>query len=171
MACVATLSRVEIDIFLSSASPGQQAIVRALRDIITRRASGLTERVNTGKELIELKSYLIFEGPGGQLVFLLTSTLSILCSPDVGKVGATLMRPQFGMYRFDWQADGYGIEFHLSHGDMLRVLRANGFEILNLIELAAPAAAEDHSYYDFVPAAWAKQWPAEEIWVARKHPS
>lgn len=69
MACMATLSRVEIDIFLSSASPGQQAIVRTLRDIITRRASGLTERVNTGKELIELKSYLIFEGPGGQLVF------------------------------------------------------------------------------------------------------
>jgi hypothetical protein len=66
---VATLSRVEIEIFLSSASPGQQAIVRTLRDIITRRASGLTERVNTGKELIELKSYLIFEGPGGQLVF------------------------------------------------------------------------------------------------------
>jgi hypothetical protein len=66
---VATLSRVEIEIFLSSASPGQQAIVRTLRDIITHRASGLTERVNTGKELIELKSYLIFEGPGGQLVF------------------------------------------------------------------------------------------------------
>jgi hypothetical protein len=69
MARVASLSRVEIDIFLSSASPGQQAIVRALRDIITRRASGLTERVNTGKELIELKSYLIFEGPGGKMVF------------------------------------------------------------------------------------------------------
>jgi hypothetical protein len=69
MAWVATLSPVEIDIFLSSASPGQQAIVRALRDTITRRASGLTERVNTGKELIELKSYLIFEGPGGTMVF------------------------------------------------------------------------------------------------------
>jgi hypothetical protein len=66
---VATLSPVEIDIFLSSASPGQKAIVRTLRDVITRRASGLTERVNTGKELIELKSYLIFEGPGGKLVF------------------------------------------------------------------------------------------------------
>jgi hypothetical protein len=38
MACVATLSRVEIDIFLSSASPGQQAIVRALRDpFVTER--------------------------------------------------------------------------------------------------------------------------------------
>jgi hypothetical protein len=69
MAWVATLSPVEIDIFLSSASPGQQAIVRALRDIITRRASGLAERVNTGKELIELRSYLLFEGPGGALVF------------------------------------------------------------------------------------------------------
>jgi hypothetical protein len=69
MAWVATLSPVEIDIFLSSASPGQQAIVRTLRDIITRRASGLAERVNTGKELIELKSYLLFEGPGGTMVF------------------------------------------------------------------------------------------------------
>jgi hypothetical protein len=66
MACVATLSRVEIDIFLSSASPGQQAIVRALRDIITRRASELAERVSTGKEL---KNYLLFEGPGDQMVF------------------------------------------------------------------------------------------------------
>jgi hypothetical protein len=66
MACVATLSRVEIDIFLSSASPGQRAIVRTLRDIITRRAGELAERVSTGKEL---KSYLLLEGPGGQLVF------------------------------------------------------------------------------------------------------
>jgi hypothetical protein len=66
MACVATLSRVEIDIFLSSASPGQQAIVRTLRDIITGRAGELAERVSTGKEL---KSYLIFDGPGDQMVF------------------------------------------------------------------------------------------------------
>jgi hypothetical protein len=66
MACVGRLSRVELDIFLSSASPGQQAIVRTLRDIITRRASGLAERVNMGKEL---KSYLFFEDPGGKMVF------------------------------------------------------------------------------------------------------
>jgi hypothetical protein len=69
MACVARLSPVEIDIFLSSASPGQRAIVRALREIITSRAGGLAERVNTGQELIELKSYLIFEGPGDRMVF------------------------------------------------------------------------------------------------------
>ena len=79
------------------------------------------------------------------------------------------MRPQFGMYRFDWRADGGGIEFHLSHGDWIRLLRANGFEILDLIELQAPEDAETHRYYEYVPAEWAKQWPAEEIWVARKH--
>ena len=61
-----------------------------------------------------------------------------------------------------------GIEFHLSHGDWIRLLRANGFEILDLIELQAPADAVTHAHYDFVEADWAKQWPSEEIWVARK---
>ena len=66
MACVAWLSSVELDIFLTSANPGQQAIVRALREIITHRSGGLAERVNTGKWL---KGYLFYEGPGDQMVF------------------------------------------------------------------------------------------------------
>ena len=85
-----------------------------------------------------------------------------------GPVGEQLVRPQFGMYRFDWRADGDGIEFHLPHGDLLRLLRANGFEVLDLIEIQAPPGAEDHPFYSSVPAAWAKRWPSEEIWVARK---
>jgi SAM-dependent methyltransferase len=108
--------------------------------------------------------------PAGRLVFLRNSTLSILCSPDTGKTVDRLVRPQFGMHRFEnWLADGGGIEFHLSHGDMLRLLRANGFEIHDLIEIAAPPDAVDHPFYDTVPVTWAKQWPAEEIWVAEKH--
>jgi len=105
---------------------------------------------------------------GGLLVFLRNSTLAILCSPDVGAIGDRLMRPQFGMHRVDWREDGGGIEFHLAHGDWVRLLRANGFEILDLIELQAPAGAVTHEHYDFVAAEWAKQWPSEEIWVARK---
>ena len=66
MGCVARLSPVEIDIFLTSASPDQQAIVRTLRQIITQRADGLAERVNTGKWL---KGYLFYEGPGDEMVF------------------------------------------------------------------------------------------------------
>src|SRR5712691_4210897 len=106
--------------------------------------------------------------PGGRLVFLRNSTLAILCGPDTGPVQERLVRPQLGMYRFDWRVDAGGIEFHLAHGDVLRLLRANGFEVLDLIEIFAPPDAHDHPHYDQVPASWAKQWPAEEIWVAAK---
>ena len=70
-----------------------------------------------------------------------TSTLAVLCSPDTGPVGERLVRPQFGLHRFDWRADGDGIEFHLGHGDLLRLLRASGFEVLDLLELQAPPDA------------------------------
>jgi SAM-dependent methyltransferase len=108
--------------------------------------------------------------PGGRLVFLRPSTLAVLCSPDTGPVGERLARPQFGLHRLDWRADGGGIEFHLGHGDWLRLLRGSGLEVLDLIELQAPPGAQDHPYYDAVPAAWAQQWPAEELWVAEKRP-
>ena len=103
--------------------------------------------------------------PGGRLVFLRNSTLLILCSPDEGRVEERLARPQFGMRRFEW--DG-GVEFHLAHGDWIALLRSAGFDVERLVELQAPAEAADHPYYDFVGAEWARRWPAEEIWVARK---
>ena len=109
--------------------------------------------------------------PGGELVFLCNSPLAILCSPDEDlPVTETLERPQFGMFRFQWPDSG--VEYHLAHGEMLRLLRANGFEVLDLIELQAPPGAETHERYDYVSAEWARQWPAEEIWRARlRHPS
>jgi SAM-dependent methyltransferase len=105
--------------------------------------------------------------PGGELVFLSNSTISILCSPDEGKVGERLLRPQFGMYRFEWP-DDEGVNFYLPHGEWIRVLRENELEVVALHELQAPADAEDHPHYDFVSAEWARKWPAEEIWRARK---
>jgi SAM-dependent methyltransferase len=105
--------------------------------------------------------------PGGRLVFLTTSVLHILCSPDEGPVDERLRRDQFGLYRLEWPNEG-GVEFHLAHGDWIRLLRENGLVVERLVELEAPADAHDHPYYDFVPAAWARRWPAEEIWVARK---
>jgi SAM-dependent methyltransferase len=105
--------------------------------------------------------------PGGELVFLRNSTLVMLCSPDEGQADERLQRPQFGMHRFEWP-DDEGIEFHLGHGDWIRLLRSSGFEILDLIELQAPPDARTHPYYDFVTADWARKWPSEEIWKARK---
>ena len=113
---------------------------------------------------------------GGELVFLRNSTLSMLCSPedsDAGivtdkKVQKSLQRPQRGMFRFDWSDDDPGVEFHLGAGDLIRLLRANGFEVLDLVELYAPEGANDHVEYSYVSADWARRWPSEEIWRARK---
>jgi SAM-dependent methyltransferase len=106
--------------------------------------------------------------PGGRLVFLRNSTLAVLCSPDdeEAPVGTTLARPQFGLHRLAWQ-DG-SVEFQLGHGEWIDLLRANGFAIERLVEVQAPADAETHPYYSLVTAEWARQWPCEEIWVARK---
>ncbi len=102
---------------------------------------------------------------GGELVFLANSLLFILCAPDEEKpAGAALVRDQRGMHRVEY-TDDPGVEFHLPHGQMLALLRASGFEVLDLIELYAPDGKADKRY---ISAAWAKRWPMEEIWRARK---
>ena len=107
--------------------------------------------------------------PGGRLAFLGNSPLVILCSPDDGVATTELHRPQFGMHRFEWP-NQVGVEFHLSHGEMIEVLRKNGFEVERLIEVQAPPESETHDYYGYVTAEWARQWPCEDIWVARLQP-
>jgi len=105
--------------------------------------------------------------PGGRLVFLRNSTLLVLCSPEDGKVDERLHRPQRGLHRVPRTGEE-GVEFHLGHGEWVDVLRANGFELELLVELLAAEDAVDHPHYDFVSAEWAKRWPAEEIWIARR---
>jgi SAM-dependent methyltransferase len=105
--------------------------------------------------------------PGGRLVFLRNSTIVILCQPIPPPATEQLVRAQRGLHRIEWEDTG-GVEFHLGHGDWIDLLRANGLEVERLLELYAPDDAETHGYYDFVTAEWARKWPAEEIWVARK---
>jgi SAM-dependent methyltransferase len=105
---------------------------------------------------------------GGELVFLRNSTLSILCSMEEGGTVDRLLRPQRGLHRIDWQEGEPTTEFQIGTGEMVRLLRRTGFELLDLIELYAPDDALDHPYYGGISAEWAKRWPAEEIWRARK---
>jgi SAM-dependent methyltransferase len=105
---------------------------------------------------------------GGELFFLRGSTLQMLCMPDEGQVEERLVRPQKGLYRLDWQDDEPCTEFHPGTAEMFRILRGNGFELVDFRELFAPEDAADHEYYDTVPAEWAKRWPDEELWRARK---
>lgn len=58
------------------------------------------------------------------------------------------------------------MNFYLGYGDWIRLLRANGFEVEDLIEVRPPEGAVPRS--PFVTAEWARRWPAEEIWKARK---
>jgi SAM-dependent methyltransferase len=104
--------------------------------------------------------------PGGELIFLVNSVLAVLCLGDLATdvAGDRLMRPQRGMHRFDWPDDD-SIEFHLSHGEQLRLLRSCGFEVEDIIELYADPSATTR--YTFMTAEWASQWPVEEVWRAR----
>lgn len=103
---------------------------------------------------------------GGELLFVCNTPISMLCMPDTGQVGETLLRPERAMHRLEWHDDDPGVEFHLPHGEMLRLLRSCGFDVLDLVELYAADDAETHEYYDYVTADWARRWPSEEIWRA-----
>jgi SAM-dependent methyltransferase len=106
--------------------------------------------------------------PGGELVFLCNGTLLMLTVPDLeadGPARDRLLRDYFGMHRFEWPDDP-GVEFHLGYGDMIRLLRDSGFDIVDLVELRAPEGAT--TSYPFVDGEWARRWPSEEVWKARK---
>ena len=103
--------------------------------------------------------------PGGELLFLRNSTISMLCAALDGW-HETLQRPQRGLHRLDWE-DEDTTEFQLGHGDLFKLLRESGFDVLDLIELYAPLDAKDAAFYHS-DAEWAKKWPWEEIWKARK---
>jgi SAM-dependent methyltransferase len=107
--------------------------------------------------------------PGGRLLFLTMSPLAHLCTPDEDEVPISnrLVRPLFAPWEVHW--NGYeGAEFHLSHGEWIRALRANGFAIGGLHELQAPEDAESHDYYYVIPAEWARRWPGEDLWECTK---
>jgi SAM-dependent methyltransferase len=104
--------------------------------------------------------------PGGRLVFLTNSVQVTLCVPeDGGHARDRLLRPQNGMSRLTWP--GGGIEFHLSHGEWIRVLRDSGFEVEALYELYADVDGQTPEYYDIATADWARKWPVEDLWTAR----
>ncbi|HWC69809.1 MAG TPA: class I SAM-dependent methyltransferase [Actinomycetota bacterium] len=106
--------------------------------------------------------------PEGTLVFLGHSYLSMLAFPDEElPVGETLVRPHFGMHRFEWPDAEGAVEFAIPHGEMIRLLRSSGFEVEDLVEYPAPEDARTPSD-PLATVEWARRWPIEEAWKARK---
>ena len=90
----------------------------------------------------------------------------MLCMPDAERPATNeLLRPMRGLHRLEWSEDD-SVNFALSYGDWIAVLRSNGFAIEALRELyPADGATTDFPY---VTPEWAAQWPSEEVWVARR---
>lgn len=107
--------------------------------------------------------------PGGQLHFLGNHPLAMSCTPEDGSASQPVLhRDWFGMHRFDWRhvpEDPGGVEFNLTPATWLRLFRDVGFDVVDHLELQAPAGAEDR--YN-VPGSWASRWPAEQVWKLRR---
>jgi SAM-dependent methyltransferase len=103
--------------------------------------------------------------PGGGLIFVTNSPLLMACTPESGeRAGDRLVRDYFTSPVREYP-DGV-VEFHLTHGSWIEILNAYGFVVERLVELRPPHGTQPR--FDFVSIEWARRWPSEEIWVARK---
>jgi SAM-dependent methyltransferase len=103
-------------------------------------------------------------GQGGRFVFAhSTPWVYLTYSAKRDRVSRRLRKPYFGMRVFD---SGEGtVDFQLSYGDWIRVFRANGLVVDDLVELRAPEGAT--TTYEWDPR-WSRRWPAEQIWKLHK---
>jgi SAM-dependent methyltransferase len=109
--------------------------------------------------------------PGGRLVFLGHTALSMVCSPVDGSLPVTdrLERPWFGLHRFDWTGaidDPGGVEFALNTGDWFTLFREVGFAVDDYREVRAPVG--DVGDKSWVTVDWARRFPSEQAWFVTK---
>lgn len=103
--------------------------------------------------------------PGGLFAFSHHSPIETICwELGAEKAGDRLVLDYFGMHRIQ---DADDVFFQLPYGEWIRLFRANGFVIEDLIE-PRPAADATSSYRDDEARAWSRRWPGESIWRLRK---
>ena len=85
--------------------------------------------------------------------------------PTGGTAGDRLLRDYFGLNALHL-IDDRTLEFQLPHGEWVRLLRDNGFDVEDLVEIQAPEGAR--SDWPFVSQDWAGRWPSEEVWKATR---
>ena len=104
--------------------------------------------------------------PGGRLAFRLATALVYLTyDRRRDRQSRRLRGDYFEMRCFD---SGEGtVDFQVPYGEWLALFRASGLVVEDLVELRPPPDATT-TYTDFVPLAWARRWPAEEIWSLRR---
>jgi len=109
---------------------------------------------------------------GGRLVFMTQSTLARMCLPEQGPAADRLVRSLFGLHcvvRKGTSGEEYR-QFTLPHGEWIRLMNGCGLVVEDLIEVKVPPGATNNDFPEF-PDEWARRWPAEEVWFARRGPA
>ncbi len=103
--------------------------------------------------------------PGGIFAFCGATPLIEMCYPEDGAHPQDrLVLDYFGMWSLPYE--GY-MEFMLPYGAWIRLFRAHGFIIEDLVELR-PGPEAISSYRDRTDHEWYRRWPGEQIWKVRK---
>jgi SAM-dependent methyltransferase len=101
---------------------------------------------------------------GGLLAFSMpTPILDIFWNEEREAMDELPQNDYFELRRFEGDE---GVNFQLPYGEWIRLFRANGFAVEDLIELRPGPEAK--TSYDLVSLEWARRWPAEHIWKVRK---
>ncbi|HST25202.1 MAG TPA: class I SAM-dependent methyltransferase [Gaiellaceae bacterium] len=104
--------------------------------------------------------------PGGLLAFSTGTPFVWVCwNEEADRAEPRLVLDYFGMHREEG-SDG-AVYFQLTYGEWVRLFRRRGFTIEDLIEIQPPAGAES-TYRTPEDTEWARRWPVEQIWKARK---
>ena len=102
---------------------------------------------------------------GGSFAFNIESVLHFICwNEDGAKADEALHRDYFDVRKDTYEGS---VTFNLPYGEWIRLFRANGLDVEDLIELR-PSVRARSTYEEFVTPGWARRWPAENIWKARK---
>lgn len=105
--------------------------------------------------------------PGGRLHVLTNAWGAYLAMPDDEQepAGDRLLRSHFDPPAITWPGET-AVEYHLPHGEWVRLYRANGFEVEALLEPQVPEGLTTR--YTWMTPEWAHRWPCEEIWKLRR---
>jgi ubiquinone/menaquinone biosynthesis C-methylase UbiE len=102
--------------------------------------------------------------PGGLLAFSHSSPFVAVCEGEDERVHPALTRDYFGLHE---QNHGDVVTYELPYGEWIRLFRSNGFIVEGLIE-PRPEPDATSTYWDEEEREWARRWPCESIWKARK---
>ena len=104
---------------------------------------------------------------GGLLAFSTFTPLAEACwPPGHDEPVDRLVAASFGMHRVDL-GDAEHVEFQLPYGEWLRLFVRSGFVVEDLVELR-PRSDAVSTYQGDAGRDWARRWPLEHVWKARR---